>query len=74
MDEGLLVSALSEEEFTVLREEAEKKKVDQKILKVVKQSEICLFCNLQDLFTKYEFDEKEILQPRQVRKSLQEFF
>jgi hypothetical protein len=59
-----LVNILSEKEKEELRVEAEKKKLDKSLLKVVKQTDICLFCNLEDLFTKYEFDEKEVLQPR----------
>jgi signal recognition particle receptor subunit beta len=63
------------EEKEQLRVEAEKKKIDKQALKVVKQTDICLFCNLQDLFTKYEYeDNREVLQPRQVRKSLEEIF
>ncbi len=71
-----MVSMLLAEEKEELRKEAEKKKIDKQALKVVKQSDICLFCNLQDLFTKYEFDELEhqVLQPRQVRNSLEELF
>jgi hypothetical protein len=54
-----MVSMLLAEEKEELKKEAEKKKIDKQALKVVKQSDICLFCNLQDLFTKYEFDEME---------------
>ena len=47
---------------------------------IVKQSEICLFCNLQDMFQKYAHDQSlpkgggdydRILEPRQVRHSLE---
>lgn len=31
-------------------------KINKEVIKAVKQSDICLFCNLQDLFTKYEYD------------------
>lgn len=52
---------LNDDEKLALKLEADKKKVDKSVLKIVRQTDICLFCNLQDLFTKYEFDEKDIL-------------
>lgn len=54
-----MLSMLLVEEKEELRKEAEKKRIDKQALKVVKQSDICLFCNLQDLFTKYEFEETD---------------
>jgi hypothetical protein len=65
---------LSAEEWETLRAEADKKRVDKSLIKIVKQKDICLFCNLLDLFTKYEFDDNSVLQPRSVRKSLEELF
>lgn len=56
-----LILTLNDDEKLALKLEADKKKVDKSVLKIVRQTDICLFCNLQDLFTKYEFDEKDIL-------------
>ncbi len=59
VDQDVMLSMLLVEEKEELRKEAEKKRIDKQALKVVKQSDICLFCNLQDLFTKYEFEEMD---------------
>lgn len=41
--------------------------INKDILKSVKQSDVCLFCNLYDLFTKYEYENGKVLEPRKVR-------
>lgn len=49
-------------------------KIDKEYMQSVKQNEICLFCNLYDLFTNYEYIEKDVLQPKKVRISLEQIF
>ena len=72
-EESKDVFELREEEKDLLRKEA-KGKIDNEVITAVKQSEVCLFCNLQDLFTKYEFDDSHIIEPKYVRKSLEQIF
>lgn len=39
-------------------------------------SQICLYCNLQHIFTLYEFSDEtdRVLKPKSVRQSLRELF
>jgi len=41
-----LVQSLNEAEMLELKAEAEKKRLDRSVLKIMKQADICLFCNL----------------------------
>ncbi len=64
---------LSSFEEALLASEA-RGKVTKEFIKSVKQSDVCLFCNLHDLFTKYEYDTTQVIQPKKVRNSLESIF
>lgn len=66
----------------VMKDNHKQQKIDKKKKGIVRSSEICLFCNLQDIFTKYAYMERsqesksiaddsiQVLQPKQVRNAL----
>eukprot|EP00347_Sterkiella_histriomuscorum_P007794 403347537 len=64
---------LTKEEVEQLQKEI-RGKINKDIIKSVQQSEVCLFCNLQDLFTKYEYQTGKVLEPKKVRQSLEQIF
>lgn len=64
---------LSSLEEAMLASEA-RGKITKEHIKAVKQSDVCLFCNLYDLFTKYEYDTNTVIQPKKVRSSLESIF
>ncbi|CDW76032.1 inactive ubiquitin carboxyl-terminal hydrolase 53-like [Stylonychia lemnae] len=63
----------TKEDLEKLKQEIEFK-FDKEVIKTVKQSDVCLYCNLLDLFTKYEYDQGKVLEPKKVRQSLEQIF